>query len=94
MVLLGGYFEIFTPTDVIKLRGSWYRDYMESLNCKTDFILRSKIMATDVVIQNSSPIYARRPFCGTMANSTLVNVKAPVVATRNWWWLISALVVA
>ena len=25
---------------------------------------------------------------------TLVNVKAPVVATTNWWWLISALVVA
>ena len=25
---------------------------------------------------------------------TLVNVKAPVVATTNWWWLLSALVVA
>ena len=29
-----------------------------------------------------------------MAVVTLVNVKAPVVATTNWWWLISALVVA
>ena len=28
------------------------------------------------------------------AKATLVNVKAPVVATTNWWWLISALVVA
>ena len=26
--------------------------------------------------------------------TTLVNVNAPVVATTNWWWLISALVVA
>ena len=25
---------------------------------------------------------------------TLLNVKAPVVATTNWWWLISALVAA
>ena len=33
---------------------------------------------------------------GTKKNTiiTLVNVKAPVVATTNWWWLISALVVA
>ena len=29
-----------------------------------------------------------------VSNITLVNVKAPVVATTNWWWLISALVVA
>ena len=25
---------------------------------------------------------------------TLVNVKAPVIATMNWWWLSSALVLA
>ena len=30
----------------------------------------------------------------TLRYNTLVNVKAPVVATTNWWWLISALVVA
>ena len=26
--------------------------------------------------------------------STLVYVKAPVVATANWWWLISALMLS
>ena len=36
----------------------------------------------------------RRQGQNSLNYSTLVNVKAPVVATTNWWWLISALVVA
>ena len=42
------------------------------------------------VIENSNTRQAH----SQALSFTLVNVKAPVVATTNWWWLISALVLA